>query len=233
MDDAIKAFERAVQNGDSEGLATLQLSELYIDTGRVADGMQMLECSVENAMQVSPRKHVRAVPHSVLQNQELPSPQSLQCMLRLATLLPPLFLLPCPRRRLVVAVEPAPAFTRACRYSKDGMWLKVQPLCEKVSAATWSLLFYRSCTPFLILFHQILECASALGHGHVMMGGGAKFRDDAMALLREVPPCLKLFARALRRCSLLTLCLPPLQARIATGRGAAEGVDDSLCEDDI
>ncbi len=41
-----------MQNGDSEGLATLQLSELYIETGRVADGMQMLECNVEAAMQV-------------------------------------------------------------------------------------------------------------------------------------------------------------------------------------
>ena len=53
MDDAIKAFERAVQNGDSEGLATLQLSELYIETGRVMDGIQMLECNVENVMQVA------------------------------------------------------------------------------------------------------------------------------------------------------------------------------------
>jgi hypothetical protein len=56
MDDAIKAFERAVQNGDSEGLATLQLSELYIETGRVMDGIQMLECNVENVMQVTRRK---------------------------------------------------------------------------------------------------------------------------------------------------------------------------------
>ncbi len=52
MDEAIKAFERAVQNGDSEGLAVCQLSELYIETGRVTDGMRMLECSVEQVLQV-------------------------------------------------------------------------------------------------------------------------------------------------------------------------------------
>ena len=52
MDDAIKAFERAVQNGDSEGLAVCQLSELYIEAGRVTDGMRMLECNVEHVMQV-------------------------------------------------------------------------------------------------------------------------------------------------------------------------------------
>jgi hypothetical protein len=53
MDDAIKAFERAVQNGDSEGLAICQLSELYIETGRVMDGIQMLECNVQHVMQVA------------------------------------------------------------------------------------------------------------------------------------------------------------------------------------
>ena len=63
------------------------------------------------------------------------------------------------------------------------MWLKVQPLCEKVQCNPPFL----NCAPVLIP-RQILECASALGHSHVMMGGGGgqKFRDDAMALLREV-----------------------------------------------
>jgi hypothetical protein len=56
MDDAIKAFERAVQNGDSEGLAICQLSELYIETGRVMDGIQMLECNVQHVMQVAPQR---------------------------------------------------------------------------------------------------------------------------------------------------------------------------------
>lgn len=56
MDDAIKAFERAVQNGDSEGLAICQLSELYIETGRVIDGIQMLECNVQHVMQVHPQR---------------------------------------------------------------------------------------------------------------------------------------------------------------------------------
>jgi len=56
MDDAIKAFERAVQNGDSEGLAICQLSELNIETGRVMDGIQMLECNVQHVMQVAPQR---------------------------------------------------------------------------------------------------------------------------------------------------------------------------------
>ena len=88
MDDAIKAFERAVQNGDSEGLAICQLSELYIETGRVMDGVRMLECNVEQVLHVRRgcSAPVPCVCSRPLQNQDLPSPQNLQCMLRLATL---------------------------------------------------------------------------------------------------------------------------------------------------
>ena len=78
-------------------------------------------------------------------------------------------------------------------------------------------------------------------------GGGQKFRDDAMALLREVAPraavCVRhvylrasMLLRVERQYSISTVASVDLllhtQARIAAGRGAAGSVDDSLCEDD-
>jgi hypothetical protein len=103
-------------------------------------------------------------------------------------------------------------------------------------------------------FPQILECASASGHGHAIGGGGLRFRDDAMALLHEVRPafifiCSVFLALTLPTpparyisfsCLLLKACVqyshdcpsPPFQARMATGRGSG-GLDDSICEDDI
>jgi hypothetical protein len=150
---------------------------------------------------------------------------------------------------------PAPALAspRAPRsYGKDGLWLKVQPLCEKVYRQVILPPHPSLVTP-LAPFPQILECASASGHGHAVGGGGAKFRDDAMALLHEVRRsfmCSMLLALTLPPLRttflfvacwlLLKVCVqyshnclsPPIQARMATGRGSG-GLDDSICEDDI
>lgn len=125
-DDAIKAFERAVQNGDSEGLAMCQLSELYIETGRVMDGMRMLECNVELVMQVTRSRSARwcrALLRSAAESgAALPPEPAVHVAPRYAVIARP-------RASLPAAI----CLTARRRYGKDCMWPKVETLCEKVA----------------------------------------------------------------------------------------------------
>jgi hypothetical protein len=251
MDDAIKAFERAVQNGDSEGLAICQLSELYIETGRVMDGIQMLECNVEHVMQVAPQ-HLstarRCLAHAPLQNEELPSSQNLQCMMRLATLYATSFM-------LVPTAAPRPRFT-PCSYGKDGLWLKVLPLCEKVNR------FILPLHPTHFPLHSDSGVRVCIRSRSRYRGGRRQVQGRRYGVAARGWPCFIccIFAVPFRLtpraafpfvvwllwllgvwCVLLFYvfaqnshdCSLSIQARMATGRGSGGGLDESICEDDI
>ena len=154
---------------------------------------------------------------------------------------------------------PAPALAspRAPRsYGKDGLWLKVQPLCEKVyrqvilppppSLVTPpplpsppSLRFWSA------RLHQV---TGTLSGGAAPSSGTTLWRCCTRSAAPSCVPCFLLspshpcaqhfFLLPVGCCSKVAYnthtiaSLPPIQARMATGQGSG-GLDDSICEDDI